>query len=209
MKKSLFIAALLFVVSGSLVAQDITLPKAVTTGGKPLMEALNARKTIRTFSSQELTQAQLANLLWAANGVNRADGKRTAPSASNCQEIDVYVFLKTGVYFYDATNHKLVLKAKGDLRSQVGTQAFTHKAPVVLVFVGNYDKMSRYKDRPEDMQFYAATDVGNVSQNVYLFAASEGMSTVALGGVKRDELMKILNITNGKVLLGQPVGFPE
>jgi len=77
------------------------------------------------------------------------------------------------------------------------------------VFVGNYDKMSRYKDRPADMQFYAATDVGNVSQNVYLFAASEGMSTVALGGIKRDELMKILGITNGKVLLGQPVGFPE
>jgi SagB-type dehydrogenase family enzyme len=204
MKK--FTTIILLFVAGAVAAQDIALPKPQTTGGKPLMEALNARRTGRAFSAQELTQAQLSNLLWAANGVNRPDGRRTAPSASNCQEIDIYVFLKTGIYLYDAEAHKLLQKSKSDARKDVGAQPFVETAPVVLVFVGNFDKMPRYQS--DMQQFYSATDVGNVSQNVYLYAASEGLSTVALGMIKRDELAVLLNIKNGKVLLGQPVGYP-
>lgn len=173
------------------------------------MNALNDRQTIRSFSSQELSLAQLSNLLWAANGVNRGDGKRTAPSASNCQEIDIYVFLKTGVYLYNPSTDALEVIEKGDHRGKVGRQAFIEKAPVVLVFVANWDKMARYKDRPDDQQFYAGTDVGFVSQNVYLYAASESMSTVVLGMVNRDSLAKLLKLKNGKVMLGQPVGFPK
>jgi SagB-type dehydrogenase family enzyme len=206
MKKTVLSACLFM--AGTLAAQDIVLPKPVLTGGQPLMNALNARRTERTFSEKELSQAQLSNLLWAANGVNRADGKRTAPSASNCQEIEVYVFLKTGAYLYNAAANTLELVAKGDLRKNVGRQAFVEKAPVVLVFAVNWDKMARYKDRPDDQAFYSATDVGFVSQNVYLYAASENMATVVLGMVNRDELAKTLKLKNGKVLLGQPVGFP-
>ncbi|MDR0668326.1 MAG: SagB/ThcOx family dehydrogenase [Prevotellaceae bacterium] len=207
MKKSLLL--ILVCIAGYAGAQNITLPKPVTHGGKPLMNALNDRQTIRSFSSQELSLAQLSNLLWAANGVNRGDGKRTAPSASNCQEIDIYVFLKTGVYLYNPSTDALEVIEKGDHRGKVGRQAFIEKAPVVLVFVANWDKMARYKDRPDDQQFYAGTDVGFVSQNVYLYAASESMSTVVLGMVNRDSLAKLLKLKNGKVMLGQPVGFPK
>jgi SagB-type dehydrogenase family enzyme len=206
-KKILFIA--LIFIAGYAGAQNITLPKPVKTGGKPLMNALSDRQTTRTFSTQELSQAQLSNLLWAANGVNRTDGKRTAPSASNCQEIDIYVFLKTGVYLYNPAANTLESIEKGDRRDEVGRQTFIKNAPVVLVYVANWDKMARYKDRPEDQQFYAGTDVGFVSQNVYLYAASENMSTVVLGMVNRDKLAKLLKLKNGKVMLGQPVGFPE
>ncbi|MDR2801962.1 MAG: SagB/ThcOx family dehydrogenase [Prevotellaceae bacterium] len=204
MKKSLTL--LLLFVSGALAAQDIALPKPQTTGGKPLMEALNARRTGRSFSAQELTQQQLSNLLWAANGVNRSDGKRTAPSAGDSQEIDVYVFLKTGVYFYDAAAHKLVQKSKTDARKSVGGQPFVETAPVILVYVGNFDKMARYDEAKQI--FYSATDVGYVSQNVYLYAASEGLSTVALGMIKKDEIIDILKLKNAKPLLAQPVGYP-
>jgi SagB-type dehydrogenase family enzyme len=200
--------ALVFV-AGHATAQNIMLPKPVTTGGQPLMNAMSARQTTRSFSTRELSQAQLSNLLWAANGINRADGKRTAPSASNCQEIDIYVFLKTGVYLYNPTTNTLEIVEKGDHRGEVGRQAFVGEAPVVLVFVANWDKMARYKDRPDDQQFYAGTDVGFVSQNVYLYAASENMATVVLGMVNRDSLAKRLKLKNGKVMLGQPVGFPK
>jgi SagB-type dehydrogenase family enzyme len=197
---------LLLFVSVALAAQDIALPKPKTTGGKPLMEALNVRRTDRSFATQELTQQQISDLLWAANGVNRPNGMRTAPSAGNSQEIDIYVFLKTGVYFYDAAANKLVQKSKTDARKNVGMQPFVEVAPVVLVFVGNLDKIARY--RPEDQTFYTATDVGYVSQNVYLYAASEGLATVALGMIKRDEITDLLKLKNAKPLLGQPVGYP-
>ncbi|MDR1406180.1 MAG: SagB/ThcOx family dehydrogenase [Prevotellaceae bacterium] len=203
--KKITIILLLFI-SGTLSAQDIVLPKPQTSGGTPLMDALNARRTGRSFSAQELTQAQLSNLLWAANGVNRPDGKRTAPSAGDSQEIDVYVFLKTGVYLYDAAANKLLQKSKTDARKSVGAQPFVETAPVILVFVGNFDKMPRFNEESKD--FYATTDVGFVSQNVYLFAASEGLATVVLGMIKKDELATLLEIKNGKLLLGQPVGYP-
>ncbi len=207
MKKGL-IAAFLMCFVGVLSAQDIALPKPVTTGGKPLMEALNARQTNRSFSEKELTTQQLSNLLWAACGVNRPEsGKRTAPTASNNQEIELYVFLKTGVYLYDAKLHKLILKTKGDFRKDVGQQAFVEKAPVVIVYVADFAKMGRYND--EAKTFYSAVDVGYVSQNVYLYAASEDLSTVVLGMIKKDDLAKLLGIANGKILLGQPVGYPE
>ncbi|MDR3350671.1 MAG: SagB/ThcOx family dehydrogenase [Prevotellaceae bacterium] len=197
---------ILLFVSGTLAAQDIALPKPQTTGGKPLMETLNARRTGRSFSAQELTQKQLSNLLWAANGVNRTDGKRTAPSAGDSREIDIYVFLKTGVYFYDAAANKLIQKSTADNRKNVGRQPFVEVAPVILVFVANFDKLSRFDEASRT--FYSATDVGYVSQNVYLYAASEGLATVALGMIKKEELTSLLNLKNGTPLLGQPVGYP-
>jgi SagB-type dehydrogenase family enzyme len=198
---------ILLAISVNLSAQDIALPKPVTTGGRPLMEALNARRTERVFADKDFSNAQLSNLLWAANGINRPESeKRTAPTASNNQEIDIYVFLKTGVYLYDAKSNKLLLKTKGDHRKEVSTQPFVETAPVVLVFTADFDKMKRYPE--EGRVYYSAVDAGYVSQNVYLYAASEGLSTVVLGMIKKDELAKLLNLKNGKVLLGQPIGFP-
>jgi len=206
MMKKIFIVSLLWCVAGVLFAQDITLPKPVTTGGKPLMDALNARQSNRTFAEKELSMQQLSDLLWATFGVNRPDGKRTAPSAMNMQEIDIYVFLKTGAYLYDAKANKLVLKAAGDLRGSVGQQPFLEKAPVVLVFAADFSKT---RGDSEGTRLFAGIDVGYISQNVYLYAASTGMNTVAVAMVKKDELVKLLGITNGFILLGQPVGFPQ
>jgi len=200
-----FIAILTFAlfVTG-LSAQDITLPKPRTTGGKPLMEALNARATNRNIAEKPLSLEHLSNLLWAATGINRPDGRMTAPTASNNQEIDVYVFLPQGVYLYNVKEHSLIFKLAGDHRAAAARQG----APsgVLLVYVADYGRMGRYNDA--DKEFYSATDTGFVSQNVYLYCASEGLATVVLGQVNRPVVTELLNITNGKVILGQPVGYP-
>ena len=186
------------------VAEIIDLPAPQRNGGMPLMEALNNRATVREYTDQDLTDQQLSDLLWAANGVNRDNGKRTAPSARNCQEIDVYVMFSIGVYLYDAEKNQLNLVAVGDNRRESVMQPFAAKAPVILFFVANYDKMTGMdKDAKE---FYGATDAGYVSQNVYLYCASEGLGTVVLGSIHRDALQKMLGF-NGKAILGQPVGY--
>jgi SagB-type dehydrogenase family enzyme len=154
-----------------------------------------------------LSDQLISNLLWSANGVNREDGKRTAPSASNCQEIDIYLFTKTAIYFYDAVNNTLILKKEGDFRTQAGRNDFFANAPIALAFVGNFDKMAKYD--AEAQAFYSATDVGFVSQNVYLFCASENLSTVVCGNIDREAIKTLLEITNGKVLLTHPVGYAE
>lgn len=173
------------------------------TGGMALMDALNNRVTSREFASTPLQDQQLSDLLWAANGVNRDSGKRTAPSARNCQEIDVYVMMENGVYLYVPEKHALRLVATGDHRGASAMQPFVAKAPILLIFVANYDKMTGMdKDAKE---FYGATDAGYVSQNVYLYCASEGLGTVVLGSIHRDAIQKLLGF-NGKAVLGQAVG---
>lgn len=205
MKRLFSITVLLFVFL-NMNAQDIQLPKPKIKGGMPLMEALNARHTSRDFSDKMLSNQQLSDLLWAANGVNRKDGKRTAPSARNCQEIDIYVYLSSGVYLYDAAANSLLLKKTGDFRKEAAMQPFAQTAPVLLVFVADYEKMKGMDD--EAKVFYGATDAGYVSQNVYLYCASEDMNTVVLGSIYRDKIKDLLGF-NGKAILGQPIGFAK
>jgi nitroreductase len=188
----------------SLGAQNITLPKPQITGGKPLMQALNERASKRNIAEKPLSMEHLSNLLWAATGVNRPDGRMTAPTASNNQEIDVYVFLPQGVYLYDVKEHILIFKLAGDHRAAVARQG----APsgVLLMYVADFGRMGRYDNAAKE--FYSGTDTGFVSQNVYLYCASEGLATVVLGNINRQAITELLNITNGKVTLGQPVGYP-
>ena len=167
------------------------------------------RKTTRIFVDRMLSDQQISDMLWASNGVNREDGKRTAPSASNCQEIDVYLFTKNAIYFYDAPTNTLQLVKEGDFRTKAGNNQFFANAPIALAFVGNYDKMARYADSPGYQEFYSATDVGFVSQNLYLYCASEELSTVVCGNIERDSIKSLLGVINGKVLLTQPVGYAE
>lgn len=206
MKKVLFCTLLLCITMPLTFAQNIELPAPQTGGGAPLMDVLSKRSTHREFSTKELTDQQLSNLLWAANGVNRSDGKRTAPSARNCQEIDIYAFTKKGVYLYIPEKNVLEFVQKEDLRKEIVLQPFAAEAPVVLIFVAKYDKM-KGMDK-EAQEFYGATDAGFVSQNVYLYCASEGLNTVVLGSIQRDYLKKLLQF-NGKAILGQPVGFAK
>lgn len=191
--------------------QIIQLPEPDTTGGKPLMQALNDRKSTRQFSTKALPQQVLSNLLWAACGKNRPDGKRTAPSAKNWQEITVYVATKDGVYLYNASEHTLEPHMTGDIREATGIQPFTQVAPVNLIYVADFKKMdARLAEAMDTNMFYPAVDTGFISQNVYLFCASEGLATVVLGWVDKPVLEKQLNLNQfERVILTQPVGYPE
>lgn len=201
-----------FVAQAALAADElkpIALPKPQMEGGKPLMQALKERQTMRAFSTRELPAQVLSNLLWAANGINRPDsGKRTAPTAVNWQEIDVYVVLKDGVYLYGAKEHALQPVVAGDMRALAGKQPLAKVVPVNLVFVADRAKMGRAADADKD--FYSATDTGYVSQNVYLFCASEGLATVVRGMVGRPALAKAINLRpEQRVILTQAVGYPK
>lgn len=190
----------------SLQAQDIRLPSPVKTGGKPLMDVLAQRKSNREFSEKELSLQQLSDLLWAANGISREDGRRTAPSARNKQQIDIYAFTAKGIYRYDYAGHTLKFIKSGDFRPEIAMNAFAHSAPLLLVYVADYNKMEDMNQ--EAREFYGATDCGNVSQNVYLYCASENLNTVAIGSIHRDKIKELTGF-NGKAILGQPVGFPK
>jgi len=194
------IALLLLALTAPLVfAQDITLPAPQTDGGKPLMQALAARKSARQFADRALAPQTLSNLLWAAYGFNRPD-KRTAPSARNKQEMEVYVFLKDGVYLYDAKANKLLQKAAGDHRATAGTQAFVATAPVNLVLVADLSALDRE---------LLHADCGFISQNVYLFCASEGLATVVRAGVDKPALAKLLGLRDQQeALYNQCIGYP-
>ncbi len=195
--------------SCSVSAQDIALPAPNMKGGKPLMEALKDRKTSREFSKQELEPQMISDLLWAAYGINRPEtGKRTAPSAMNNQETDLYVCLSTGVYIYDAEKNLLKFSQNKDLRAKMGKQEFVADAPLVIVFVADYAKMGKSSD--QDKEVYAGIDVGYISQNIYLFCASENLATVVLGWIDKEDMSKLLNLSETqKVILSQVVGFPE
>jgi SagB-type dehydrogenase family enzyme len=189
--------------------EPIALPKPQTDGGKPLMQALKNRRTSREFSPRALPDQILSNLLWAAAGINRpGSGKRTAPSAMNWQEVDVYVFKADGVYRYDGKAHALQPVLAKDLRALTGKQAFVKDAPVNLVYVADYSKMGRASRA--DKKMYSAADTGFISQNVYLFCASEGLATVVRGWVDRPALAKAMKLRpEQKVILAQTVGWPK
>ena len=189
-------------------AKVIKLPTPETQGGKPLMQALKDRRSDRYFSGKELPLQVLSDLLWAACGINRPDsGRRTAPTAKNMQEIDVYVAKAEGLYLYDAAANSLVMVLSEDIRKATGGQPFVGTAPVELIFVA---EMSRMSGMPADAaDFYAATDTGFVSQNVYLYSASAGLATVVRGWVDKPALAKAMKLRpSQKVILTQTVGYP-
>jgi SagB-type dehydrogenase family enzyme len=191
------------------VPEVIELMKPQMEGGKPLMQALKERKTSRQFSTEKIPPQMLSNLLWAAFGINRPDsGKRTAPSAVNWQEIDVYIASAEGLYLYDANTHSLNLVLSEDIREATGLQPFVKDAPINLIFVADFSKMGNASDN--DKVLYSAADAGFISQNVYLFCASEGLGTVVRGMVDRAKLSKAMKLKDSqKIILAQTVGFPS
>jgi SagB-type dehydrogenase family enzyme len=189
--------------------KPISLPSPQTNGGKPLMQALKDRHSTREFSSEKLSPQVLSNLLWAAFGINRPDtGKRTAPSAMNWQEIDIYVATADGLYVYDAKGNKLDPVLAEDVRGATGMQPFVKDAPLDLVYVADLAKTG--KSSAEDKNFYTGADAGFIAQNVYLFCASEGLGVVVRGSVDRAALAKMMKLRpDQKIVLGQTVGYPK
>lgn len=209
MKKAVFIFKLLLLslsISIFVLAQEgenIKLLKPTLKGGKPFMEVLKERKSSRSYSSKMLTDQMLSDLLWAAFGANRLSGKRTAPSYNDAQEIDIYVILEKGLYIYNAKKHRLDFIHGRDLRTAAGVQEYVQMAPVNLIYVADYTKQNLDREI-----FYA--DTGYISQNVYLFCASAGLSTAVRAAVNREKLSEEMGLRNDqKITLGQAVGYPN
>jgi SagB-type dehydrogenase family enzyme len=187
----------------------LPLPPPQTDGGKPLMQALKLRASARAFASDPLPAQTLSNLLWAAWGVNRpGEGKRTAPSARNWQEIDLYVVMEKGAYLYDATAHQLKPVVSGDIRAAAGTQDFVKDVPVNVVFVADPKRMKGAP--PDQVQAYAFADAAFIGQNVYLFCASEGLATVLRASVDKVAFAKAVKLADDQlVVFAQSVGYPK
>jgi len=213
MTRTVGVPLVIFCLASFVMAADdgksVALPKPKTEGGKPLMEVLKTRSSSREFSPRALSDQILSNLLWAAAGVNRPEsGKRTAPSAMNWQEVAVYVVKADGAYLHDGKTHTLQPVLAKDIRALTGKQAFVKDAPVNLVYVADYNKMGRASNA--DKRMYSAADTGFISQNVYLYCASEGLATVVRGLVDRAALAKAMKLRpEQKVVLAQTVGWPK
>lgn len=189
-------------------AGAIRLPLPQTDSGKPLMEALRERKSVREFRAEPLSIELLSSLLWAGFGINRPQiDHRTAPSAMNSQEIDLYVFTTDGVFLYEAKSHCLQRVSAADQRARTGGQEFVKTAPVALVFVADLSRLA--KAPAADRERYAWIDAGYISQNIYLFCASTGLGTV-VHELNRAPLKEILQLKpNQVVILAQSVGWPK
>jgi len=194
---------------GETSAQDvINLPAPRKTGGMPVMEALARRATSRAFDPKPLTSQQLSNALWAAFGVNRPDGKRTAPSSRDRRELEIYVLQAQGVSLYDATSHRLARVLAEDLRAVQSTQDFVRDAPVTFVFVADLSKMS--EETVAEKEATAAFDTGFVSQNVYLYCASEGLATGVRSWLDREVLAKRMKLRpDQRITAAQSIGYPK
>ena len=193
-------------------AQDIILPAPQKTGGKPLMQALNERKTTRDFTEDKLTDQQLSNLLWAACGINRPDKRRTAPSALNYQEIDLYVTLPGGLYVYQAESHTLKFIHNRDIRKYTGSQGFVSDAALNIVYVADLAKLRIKEGEAFDDSdlFMSYSNTAFIGQNVYLFCASENLGCVIRGSIPADRLATEMGLrSNQRITLAQTIGVPE
>jgi SagB-type dehydrogenase family enzyme len=189
-------------------AATIALPAPQREGGMPLMQALALRRSAREYTPKALALPLLSNLLWAAWGVNRDDGERTAPSALGVQEIDLYVALPDGAYLYDAAAHALQRVAACDLRRVTGYQDFVDDAALDLVFVADHARMRMVPAAQRES--YASVAAGAIAQNVYLFAAANGLATVLRAWIDRTAIADALGLTHDQqVLLAQTVGHPK
>ena len=207
-KVQLLLVCLVLSVAASAADKVIKLPKPNLNRAGTVMKALSERQSTREYASKALSLADLSDLLWAANGINRPEsGKRTAPSALNKQDVDVYVVLPEGSYLYDAKNHQLTLVSEGDYRDAVaGGQTFVKTAPVSLVLVSD---VSRFGDAQKTQnQLVGAMDAGIVSQNISLFCANAKLATVPRGSMDATQLKKVLKLKDAQIpMLNHPVGY--
>ncbi len=189
-------------------AKDIRLTQIDYSKGKTLLQAIKDRQSSREFADKTLDLQILSELLWAAGGISRDDGKRTFPTAMNAQEVEVYAFMKDGIYKYEPKDNKLVLIEAGDKRADTGMQPFVANAAVNLVYVSDLSKM-----KGDDLNLktlMCAVDLGHISQNVYLYCASADLACVVRGSVDGAKIAQLLKLDNSKkVFLAQSVGYKK
>jgi len=194
--------------AGALAQQGLrALPAPRRDGGMPLMQALQARRSIRAYSARALPEPVLSDLLWAAYGVNRPSGDRTAPYWRHIMVIDVYAAMADGVWLYEPQPHALRRHLDADLRALTGQQDFVATAPLNLVYVVRGERMKEIS--PQDRQLYGSVDAAFAGQNVYLYCASAGLATVFRGAVDTARLGAAMRLPEGQfVAFAQTVGYP-
>jgi len=179
-----------------------------------LMEAFQNRQSIRSFETQDLTLQDLSDLLWAANGINRPQsGRKTAPSAINSQDVDIYVCRADGAYIYDAASNRLKLIINQDIR-QLSEGNRSSGAPVILLLVTDISRYKSYKpgDKEANQKIteLGILDAGIVSQNIGIFCAGAGLGTVPRARMDAEGIHKALNLKESQtVWLNHPVGYPK
>ena len=184
------------------------LPPARTSGGLPLMEAIAQRRSAREFAERPLDDRLLSDLLWAAFGVNRPDGGRTAPYARHILAIDVYAATADGVWIYEPTAHALLRHSEADLRGETGEEPYVASAPLNLIYVAHGERLQEMS--AEEARLNAAVDAGFIGENVYLFCASAGLATVFRGALDAGQLGRALKLPAELfVTYAQSVGYPR
>ncbi len=187
--------------------QPRALPPARQEGGMPLMNALKLRHSTREYATRPLPEQVLSDLLWAAFGVNRPNGDRTAPYWRHVMVIDIYLAMADGVWAYDPQHHGLKPHLPGDLRALTGLQDFVGAAPLDLVYVAHGERMTDVSS--SERRLFASVDAGFIGQNVYLFCASQGLGTVFRGAVPYEKLERALGLPGEQfVTFAQTVGYP-
>jgi len=201
----LFLASIMTGVGDEL--KPISLPRPELRGGKSLMEAIQLRRTTREFGPEKLSAKELSGVLWAGFGINRPDeGRRTAPSAMNSQEVELYVALVEGLYVYDPKAHQLNPVMTGDFRGKTG-QTFSTNAAAVVIYVADLSRLTNAK--PETRLFYAGIDTGAISQNVYLYCAAHDLATVVYD-LNREPLARAMELKPAQqIILAQALGHPK
>jgi SagB-type dehydrogenase family enzyme len=213
LKPTVFLTAAVFALCFSVAAAADLKPVSLSAPSKDrgfsVIKALSVRASVRAYSDKSLSLQDLSDLLWAADGINRPDkGLRTASSAMNAQDIDVYVILADGAYLYNAKGNVLEPVSAGDYRAVIGKQDYVKTAPVNLILVSD---TSRFKNGDEGSKLtMAALDAGIVSQNVSVFCASVGLCTVPRASIDVKKMQEVLKLKDSqKVLLNHPVGYPK
>jgi len=191
----------------------ISLPPPQTDLDFPLMRAIKERRTKRKWQDAELSEQELSNILWVACGITyeatkNAKSRRAAPSACNSQEIQVYVVLRKGVFLYDETEHRLVKVMEDDIRQHMGTQKMMQNAPLGLIYVSDYRRITSPLFKDDARRWYTSfADTGFMSENVYLYCAAANLSTAVLGQVDREKLHGIMRLgEREKVMYSQVIG---
>jgi len=195
-------------VAAAAAESERALPPPRMEGGKPLMEALKARRSTRDYADRPLPDQVLSDLLWAAYGINRPSGDRTAPYWRHIMVIDVYAAMADGLWLYDPKRHVLLRQSDADIRAQTGQQDFVGSAPLNLVYVAHGERMREVP--AEARRLYASVDTGFIGQNVYLYCGSEGLATVFRGAVLTENLGRTMKLGAGQfVAFAQSVGYPK
>ena len=188
--------------------KPLELPPPRGEGGLPLIAALKLRRSTREYSSRPLAPQTLSDLLWAAYGINRPSGDRTAPYWRHIMVIDIYLAMADGVWIYEPKTHTLIHHLPGDIRAQTGLQDFVGTAPLNLVYVAHGERMAELS--PAERRLYSSVDAGFIGQNVYLYCASEGLATVFRGAVDYAKLAQTLKLPDQQfVAFAQTVGYPR